>query len=61
MHFWTIPGSSLEEEEERRYNLRVENSRKKPAWMMDCDDINTDDGAYFALYADSDPILFMRL
>lgn len=28
---------------------------------MDCDDINTDDGAYFALYVDSDPILFMRL
>ncbi|CAL9004868.1 unnamed protein product [Prunus brigantina] len=48
-------------EEESGYNLRDENTRTRPAWMMDYDVSNSssDDGnAHFALFVDSDPITY---
>lgn len=41
-----------------RYELRDENSRKRPAWMIDYDDINSNDDVYFDLFTNSDPITF---
>ncbi|CAL2238253.1 unnamed protein product [Prunus armeniaca] len=48
-------------EEESGYNLRDENTKKKPTWMMDYDVSNSssdDDNAHFALFVDSDPITY---
>ncbi|CAL9028826.1 unnamed protein product [Prunus brigantina] len=52
---------SSEQFEEERYNLRDENSRKRPAWMMDYDvsySSSDDENAHFALLVDSDPITY---
>ena len=48
-------------EEEKAYNLRGENTTKRPAWMMDydiCYSSTEDDHAHFALFVDSDPIIY---
>lgn len=52
---------SSQQSEEEGYNLRDENSRKRPAWMMDYDvsySSSVDENANFALFVDSDPITY---
>eukprot|EP00268_Persea_americana_P066488 TRINITY_DN9059_c1_g1_i12.p1 TRINITY_DN9059_c1_g1~~TRINITY_DN9059_c1_g1_i12.p1 ORF type:complete len:238 (-),score=67.70 TRINITY_DN9059_c1_g1_i12:459-1172(-) len=52
---------SSQQSEEEGYNLRDENSRKRPAWMMDYEvsySSSDDESGHFALFVDSDPITY---
>lgn len=57
-----VPLPKQQLDEARHYNLRDENTRKRPAWMMDYDLVDSssdeDINAHFALYVDSDPMTY---